>query len=113
MSSFYLSGAFPRRNRLRAVSVALRTASHSVSSGWLSCKEPSGNGATAEPASPEFRQHRIKFAREDFEDIARSHIFVQSTEDPKLAWRQPGLFRGGRHIELGYARAIRDIRMGC
>src|SRR5690242_18311301 len=110
MSSFYLSAAFPRKDRMRAVRVALRAASHSVCSRWLDRPTPSGTPGAAERASPLFRAERIRAALEDFADISQCDVFVLFTEDPSLSQKEPELFRGGRHIELGYARGLKDSR---
>lgn len=89
--SVYLAARFKDQSVLREWQAILACNGIAVTSRWL-------NGSHDEATDGAAKE---RFAREDFEDIARADVFV--------LWNPPhalGNGSGGRHVETGYALAL-------
>lgn len=89
--SFYLAGPWPQNQRLREIEAQLVSLGLISHTGWLHEEKTDALGTGTTQVS---RQHRID---RDFEDIRRSVWFLLDVFDVDE--------RGGREVELGYARA--------
>lgn len=114
---FYLAARYSRREELCAYRSTLAAHGAVVTSRWLNGNHqiddrgvPIGDsGATLVEADPgtaeadaraaELRAH---FASEDLRDVECADVVVAFTEEPRVA-----ASRGGRHVELGLALALR------
>ena len=92
----YLAGRYSRRLELCGYAEDLQRAGHTVVSSWLDGHHESQDlvGTDDEKAT---------WAIADLLDLRKAHLLIAFTEDPR------GIpTRGGRHVELGYALALRD-----
>jgi nucleoside 2-deoxyribosyltransferase len=90
----YLAGRYGRRQELAEYAERLRAMGHEVSSRWLLGEHE------AKDVNPT-KDEAAQWAREDLEDIDRSDMLIAFTEEPGSS------YRGGRHVEMGYAIARR------
>lgn len=96
----YLSGQFEDAPELRRVRDALESAGVRVTSRWLATL--SSTPATARAHEVGAGSRLAAIARQDMEDIEACDVVV--VFNPESA-RSTG--RGGRHVETGYALALR------
>lgn len=91
----YLAARYSRREELCGYRQTLRELGFTVTSRWLNgAHQVDDNGLSAE-ADP---TDRMRFAREDYEDLKAADLVVAFTETPRGTNS-----RGGRHVELGIA----------
>ena len=111
----YLAANYSRRLELCNYREQLREAGHYVPARWLngshqisSAGTPIGDTGEAlvegddGSTSAEAIAMRNAFGLEDLQDIAEADLVICFTEPPRS-----GASRGGRHVELGYAIALR------
>jgi nucleoside 2-deoxyribosyltransferase len=95
----YIAGRYSRRDSFRELRDELRRMGHEVTSRWLDTDWPvEERGSSAAP--PEYRE---KYATLDLEDVEAADMVVSFTEEPRSGGR------GGRHVEYGYALALRRM----
>lgn len=90
---FYLAGRYSSHPEMREIKKELVSFGHTVTSRWISGDHESKEG----------REHTASnqlFAREDLEDIDNANAVIWFS-----CPQNDG--RGGRHVEFGYAIAIR------
>lgn len=95
----YLAARYSRRKELRGVREVLQAMGHVVTSRWLDTdwdRTPEGQSSAAPP------EYRAKYAVIDLEDVESADAVVSFTEEP-----ESGGGRGGRHVEHGYAMALK------
>lgn len=94
----YLAARFGRRPELVQYADELESNGITVSSRWLrGDHEWSVKDDEAIPVSIQAR-----FAQDDIDDLMAADVVVCFTESPRI-----GPARGGRHVEAGYALAMR------
>jgi len=93
----YLAASYSRRKELCGYAEVLKGYGHEITSRWL-------NGAHEAADENPTQEEMARWATEDISDIQLSDALIAFTEPPKS-----GASRGGRHVELGYAIAIKDI----
>lgn len=94
----YLAARYTRRMELRGYADELRAVGHEITSRWLEGDhELDDRGLSAEGSAIE----RIRFAREDYADVAAAQLIICFTEPPRA---EPS--RGGRHVEFGVALGL-------
>lgn len=101
MKLFYVATDYARKEEARALAEALIEQSGGTlacSSRWIYDQPLFKEGGLGGELDAEDAPKAAQVAREDFDDIASSDIFIQLTSGVKA--------RGGRHVELGYALAI-------
>lgn len=101
----YLAARYGRRVELLGYKAQLEAQGHTVTSRWL-LKEERVNVAGA-PVTEDGQlrlEEAQRFASECVDDVARAHLLIAFTEEP----RSPagGVSRGGRHVEMGLALAL-------
>lgn len=118
----YLAARYSRLNEMQQWREKLTTYGHEVTSRWVNGAHqvddqgkpigPQGE-ATVEgdvdgsmDVTAEEEAIRLKFLRDDLDDIVAADMLVAFTEGPRT-----GPTRGGRHVEFGYALAIADLRL--
>ena len=108
----YLAARYSRREELCQYREHLRLAGVEVVGRWLDggnqideVGKPIGDHGEqlveGDAACREAAELRMKFAKDDVDDVAAADIVVSFTEQP----RQASNNRGGRHVEFGYALA--------
>jgi hypothetical protein len=101
---FYLAGQYNRREELCGYRADLEARGHSVPARWL-LGEHQVHGVEAarlvQAGGPVPVEEARPFAEDDIEDIDACDVFVAFTAPP------PQSGRGGRHVESGYAYALR------
>lgn len=111
----YLAARYSRRVELCAYRDQLVLDGHTVTSRWLAGKHQldsngrpigddgesliEGTGFSAEVAAAKMRE---RFAAVDLADVRACSVLVSFTESPTATYG-----RGGRHVEFGYALALR------
>lgn len=98
MASLYLAARYGRRAELQEVAARLRDFGHVITSRWIN-----GGHDLVDDASRAFATASARFAEEDWVDLVAADVFIAFTEAPGA----PGRGRGGRHVELGAALALR------
>jgi nucleoside 2-deoxyribosyltransferase len=93
----YLAGRYSDKNRLSEYAEDLEAAGHFVTSSWL--KEPHAPNTTMDQVAPELLE---KYAYDDLQDVRLADVMIFFSLDPT----EPS-FRGGRHVEFGYALALK------
>jgi nucleoside 2-deoxyribosyltransferase len=92
----YLASRFSRGHELRTYRDELRQIGLTVTSRWL-------GGHGLDDANAVYTDETLAtFALEDLEDIEASDVLIAFTER-----RTVGYMSGGRHVEAGYALALR------
>lgn len=91
----YLAARYGRRLEMVERACELKAAGYVSSATWLD-----GTHETLDE-SPGWGGRAAEFAKVDLEDIERSDWLVMFADDPGM------VSRGGRHVELGYALALR------
>ena len=99
----YLAARFSRREELRGYAGQLRADGPVVDVRWLSEEHDLPVGAPPEAG--------VRFALDDFEDLAASDAIVSFTEEPGKALG--GGARGGRHVEFGVALGFLRATVGA
>jgi len=96
--NIYLAARFSKRSTLEQWAHKLQGLGHVMVSRWAlrDSDHKLVDGLSPQAATSE----RIRFAREDIEDIHRCDMVLSLMEEP----RSNG--RGGRHVEFGYAMAL-------
>jgi nucleoside 2-deoxyribosyltransferase len=93
----YLAAQYARRDELRNYVKPLSDVGIEVTSRWLDEKEPLLTDMGEKP-----REWYVETANIDIGDIDRADMVIFFAEDPTV-----GIKRGGRHVEFGYAWAMR------
>ena len=93
----YLASRFSRGRELQGYRDELRQIGLMVTSRWLD-----GHGVGAEANAVYTDETLATFAVEDLEDIEQADVLIAFTE-----YRGVGYMSGGRHVEAGYALALR------
>lgn len=91
----YLAAQYCEKYRLRALAEELESKGIEVTSTWLS--EPHGPNTQMHEVTEDDRQ---RYAITDLEDVDRADCLVFFSIEPTQSF-----FRGGRHVEFGYAYA--------
>jgi nucleoside 2-deoxyribosyltransferase len=95
----YIAARFSRRPACNKLAHFLQEKGHTITSRWVLPEDdhvmPTGLSAQAEDSE------RERFAEEDIEDIEACDWCISLTEEPR------GNGRGGRHVEFGYALALK------
>lgn len=97
MLKVYIAGRYAEKRRLTQLAEQLREMGTQVTSTWLE-----------EPHAPDTKLKDLAkglsatYAAKDLEDIERADVLIFFSEDPDTA-----TVRGGRHVEFGYALAIK------
>ncbi len=94
----YLAARYGRHPELHQYAQRLEAAGHVVVSRWIQGQH---QALDATLVQPEARSDAQQFALEDVTDLCRATCFIGFSE----ALRAPS--RGGRHVELGMALALR------
>lgn len=112
----YLTGQYGRRVELAGYAEELRDAGHAVTSRWLLGPDQRWGSAAigreaealaeGESESEAAQAVRRNCADQDWQDINAAGTFIAFTEPPGST-----AARGGRHVELGMALAMRRIRL--
>lgn len=89
---FYIAGRFARQHEFRKYRTELIALGHSVTSRWLDEVTPANPGD----------EFKTETAYIDLADIYDADVMLFFAEE---AYNQPP--RGGRHVEFGYALALR------
>lgn len=101
--SVYLAARFSRKDLMRQYREELAVLGIGVTSRWLDETVP-GTVTLDEVAAP----YKIKCASMDVRDIEAADVFVFFSEHPESLWP-----RGGRHVEFGYALALKKPIVVC
>lgn len=101
---FYLAARYSRIDELNVYANDLRLIGHTVDARWLLGEQQVHVGAREVEAATDDIPAAIGrlFAADDIEDINAADVFVCFTERPDAL-----IPRGGRHVEFGYALALR------
>lgn len=92
----YLASRYSRREELLGYREDIeRLGLHVVTSRWLNGNHQIDDCGLSNAAKAKERE---RFASEDFEDVATSHLVISFTESPRST-----ISRGGRHVEHGIA----------
>lgn len=95
-NKIYLAARYSRHPEMQTYRAALEALGYVVTSRWIN-----GDHMMAEEGSPEAKHdERIRFAREDMDDLMAADIVIAFAEEPR---KTTG--RGGRHVEFGMALA--------
>lgn len=97
--NIYLAAWYERNAEMRDYRDRLKVMGHHVTSGWIDqhkWKLPQSMGEDEVLAHPEIA---ARYALKDLQDIVACDLLVHFTS--------PGFGKGGRHIEFGYALALR------
>lgn len=95
----YLCGRFSRRREFQAYAEMLAEHGHECTSRWLN----EDDEPTDVLLQPDTAAERAHHAMKDIEDIRRSDVLVQFTDEPVEFSPFPNAARGGRHFEAGFA----------
>lgn len=95
----YLAARYSRREELCVYREHLKLAGIKVTARWLDGDHQVDDAGLSAEAG---RAERERFALEDYQDLQAADIFIAFTEPPRS---NPS--RGGRHVELGMAIALR------
>lgn len=91
----YLASRYSRFKEMQSVRSDLELLGHQVTSRWINGDHQiSDKDLNQEQRNAE----KIRFAREDFEDLIDADILLTFTEEPRSTNS-----RGGRHVEFGIA----------
>lgn len=93
----FLAARCSRRDEMKGYAHQLVQIGHVVSSRWIE-----GNHELDLTNPSQHYEDRIRFAREDVDDLCRSHMCVSFTERS----RETSNSRGGRHVEFGIALGV-------
>jgi nucleoside 2-deoxyribosyltransferase len=96
----YLAARFNRQAQMRQYRDELARLGITVTSRWLD--EPSNDERVAGGQPPYSDADYAELAMHDLEDVAKADALVTFTESPDA-----GFTSGGRHVEYGYALALR------
>ncbi len=110
---FYLASRYSRRVEMSRYRSALHALGHEVTGRWIDGMHQVGDDGTplgdsgeklVESGDPTAAEKlRVKFARDDIEDVMAADVVIVFTEEPRVS----GASRGGRHVEFGIALAAR------
>ena len=89
--NIFLSGKYERRAELAQYATALKLMGHNITATWL-------DGEYEAKDKMHTKQEAAEWAERDFENISKCDIFLAFTGGE-------GSNRGGRHVELGFAKA--------
>lgn len=92
----YLAARYSRRLELCGYAAHLESLGHTVTSRWLLGNHQAENDELQRGAEAE------RFAREDLDDVDDADVVICFSEPPRTSTS-----RGGRHVEFGYALALR------
>lgn len=93
--NIYLAARYTRHPELQTYARELKDLGHRITSRWiLGGHQITDDGLSAEGTA----EQRIRFAREDYEDLINADLSIHFTEKPRT-----GPTRGGRHVEFGIA----------
>ena len=95
----YLSSRFARRAELRGVRAQLERLGHECVSRWLD----------EAPPEQQVGDWQARVALQDLEDVEGADVFLLFTDGAD----GPDASRGGRHVEFGYALALRNHTPVC
>lgn len=107
----YLAARYSRRLELCGYRGQLTQVGFEVPARWLNGSHqldsegrPLGDDGERlfEDGSADADHYRAKFAQDDYDDVSSAGLLVAFTEEPRS-----GNSRGGRHVELGIALALR------
>jgi hypothetical protein len=95
----YLAAWYERNAEMRAYRDVLENMGHRVTSRWIDQHEGELPQSMGEGVIAEHVDAAAKYALKDLQDIVAADMLVHFTS--------PGFGKGGRHIEFGYALALR------
>lgn len=98
----YLAARYARRLEMHGPRDALVERGYRVISRWLDGHELPNDWDEETHA-----RLRSDYARDDLQDLFEANVVVAFTEEPRAQLTSPG--RGGRHVELGYALAMKHF----
>lgn len=99
----YLAGSFDRRSELKKIALGIVADGHSITARWLD----STNAHTGSSDDGVGGKDAQDFAVRNLIDIFGSDLVISLTHDAN----DPP--RGGRHVEFGYALALRKKLIVC
>lgn len=97
-TQIYLAARYTRLGEMQQWRITLESIGHVVTSRWINGSHQIDDGQTIDATIDE----KIRFATEDVEDLTSAEVVIAFTEPPRS-----GHSRGGRHVELGMALALR------
>ena len=96
--NIYLAARYLRREELLTYRAELEAMGHRVTSRWLNGGHEGGGGPVGDVGAEASLDARMRFAREDWQDVMEAHCVISFTEPSG-----EGPARGGRHVEYGMA----------